>query len=414
MSDVELKALPPVEAIRHFERKGYQVGFAWQDVWQEEHAKAFTVAKAMRVDILQDIRAAMDAAIREGTTLQDFQKRLRPLLEEKGWWGKQRMVDLATGELKTVQLGSPRRLEIIFRTNMRTSYAAGKWERIQRTKAALPMLKYMAVLDDHTRDQHRAWHGTILPVDDPFWSTHYPPNGWNCRCGVMQMTRRQAQAAGGASKRPEGGSRSYVNPRTGEVITVPDGIDPGFGYNVGEAHIRALTPRPSTSPLAPAAPIGPVAPPLSAARPAPADRLAQLTGEEAARGFLQSFGAAPGKVTFFRDALGDTQPIDAGLFGKQDGTPVRLPAVKARGLALAADTIRDPAEIWHLFREVQPGRFMLIRRYVGRWQVAGRDAPVDVAVDMHRDQWSWTTSLEPETDIGPLRGGSLAYTRPDR
>lgn len=409
---VELKALPPTEAIRHFESKGYQIGFAWQDVWQEEHAKAFTVAKAMRVDILQDIRTAMDDAIREGTTLEAFRTRLQPLLEEKGWWGKQRLADPLTGELKTVQLGSPRRLETIFRTNMRTSYAAGKWERIERVKAARPMLRYMAVLDDHTRDQHRAWHGTILPVDDPFWDTHYPPNGWNCRCGVMQMSRRQANAAGGISTRPDGPTRNYVNPRTGEVIAVPEGIDPGFGYNVGKAHMRALTPPPGSAPP-PAAPIGETPAPLEV-RPAPADRLESRGRDAATGGFLSSFGAAPGKVAFFRDALGDTLPIDAGLFARQDGRPARLPPVKARGLALAADTIREPTEIRHLFSELKPGRFMLVRRYIARWLVAGREAPVDVAVDMHRDLWSWSTSLEPDMRMEALRGGTLAYRRQDR
>lgn len=49
-----LKPLAPKEAVNFFRQKGYKVGFSWQDVWQEEHAYAFTVAKAMRNDILQD------------------------------------------------------------------------------------------------------------------------------------------------------------------------------------------------------------------------------------------------------------------------------------------------------------------------------------------------------------------------
>ena len=28
--------------------------------------------------------------------------------------------------------------------------------------------------------------GIIKPVDDPFWNTNYPPNGWGCRCNVIQ------------------------------------------------------------------------------------------------------------------------------------------------------------------------------------------------------------------------------------
>ena len=99
----------PTEALRHFREKGFAFGFAWQDVWQEEHARAFTVAKCMQLDILVDIGTAVDRAIAEGQTLDMFRRDLAPLLVEKGWWGRQRMTDPVTGESKVVQLGSPRR-----------------------------------------------------------------------------------------------------------------------------------------------------------------------------------------------------------------------------------------------------------------------------------------------------------------
>ena len=63
-------------------------------------------------------------------------------------------------------------------TNLRTAYAAGRWERIERLAPRLPWLRCSAVLDERTRPEHAAWHGIVLPANDPFWSTHYPPNGW--------------------------------------------------------------------------------------------------------------------------------------------------------------------------------------------------------------------------------------------
>lgn len=61
-SEFLFEALDPEDAIDYFERKGFAVGFDWRDVWQAEHARAFTVAKAMSIDLLQDIRELVDKA----------------------------------------------------------------------------------------------------------------------------------------------------------------------------------------------------------------------------------------------------------------------------------------------------------------------------------------------------------------
>lgn len=237
MAEVLPVSLPPVEAIEYFRRKGYEISFDWRDVYAQEHARVFTVAKAARLDVLTDIREAVDAAIAEGKTLEQFQRELEPLLQEKGWWGRQQMVDPDSGEEREVQLGSPRRLETIYDTNLRTSYSSGRWQQIERTKARRPYLRYVAVLDSGTRPQHRAWHGTVLPADHPWWDAHFPPNGWRCRCSVQQLSDRDLERFGyqPSPDSPPGGMREWVNPRTGEVRQVPVGVDPGFDYHVGRA-----------------------------------------------------------------------------------------------------------------------------------------------------------------------------------
>ena len=234
MAEPEFLNLPPVEAVEHFRAKGYVFGFDWRDVDAAMHARAFTVAKAMRQDILEDIREAVDEAIAEGATFRQFQQRLEPVLRKKGWWGRRDMADPLTGEVRSVQLGSARRLRIIFDTNLRTSYAYGRWERIQRLRQAMPYLRYVSVLDARTRPEHAAWHGTVLPVDHPFWETHYPPNGWNCRCTVMQLSQRDLERYGWeVSPDPAIQTAPWHNERTGEIVQVPRGIDPGFQHNVG-------------------------------------------------------------------------------------------------------------------------------------------------------------------------------------
>lgn len=178
--DFELKPLPPAEAIRFFERKGYRIGFDFRDVWQEEHARSFTVAKAMRLELLELIRAEVAKGLEDGTPFETFRKNLTPILQREGWWGRKEVVDPLTGETVLAQLGSPRRLRIIFDTNLRTARAAGRWERIERNKARRPFLRYSQIQRPTRRDEHERWHGLIRPVDDPVWDKIYPPNGFNC------------------------------------------------------------------------------------------------------------------------------------------------------------------------------------------------------------------------------------------
>ncbi len=128
-------------------------------------------------------------------------------------------------------------------TNVRMSYAKGRWERIERIARERPYLRYIAVLDQRTRPDHMAWHGTILPWDHPWWQTHYPPNGWRCRCTVEQLSEYDLELDGfNPSDGPPKGSdltRPWTNKRTGETLQVPVGIDPGFGHNVGTLDLTA-------------------------------------------------------------------------------------------------------------------------------------------------------------------------------
>lgn len=244
---VEIKAVAPADAIAAYEaRRGKLTEtFNWNDLFGEEHATQFTVAKSAGFDVLTDIDAAMVKALTEGRTLQQFSKELKPLLQEKGWWGRQLVTDPLTGEERLATLGSPRRLKTIFETNMRTSYAAGHWASFERNKAARPYLRYVCILDERTRPAHRARHNLVLPVDHPYWDEWAPPCGWGCRCTLQSLSERdirRLQAEGEVLRfePPEDTRRDYLNKRTGEVVSVPDGIDPGWAYNPGKAGWRAL------------------------------------------------------------------------------------------------------------------------------------------------------------------------------
>lgn len=229
---------PPPEVLRYFDAKGLKPSFDWRDVWAQEHAYAFTVAKATEMDVLTSIRSEVSKAIAEGRTLEAFRADLEPRLRTLGWWGKQLRVDPITGETITAQLGSPRRLKTIYWANTRTANAAGQWERAQRTKRALPYLVYRLGPSEVHRPHHVARAGTVLPIDDPFWDSWYPPNGWGCKCWVRQITRSEADSLGGESATPDIPTKEFINKRTGERAQVPVGVDPGWHTNPGKAPAR--------------------------------------------------------------------------------------------------------------------------------------------------------------------------------
>lgn len=70
---------------------------------------------------------------------------------------------------------------------------AAKWEGFMEDGDRYN-LQYRTQRDDRVRPEHAALDGTTLPPSDPFWESYYPPNGWNCRCTVVQVRRSKYPA----------------------------------------------------------------------------------------------------------------------------------------------------------------------------------------------------------------------------
>jgi hypothetical protein len=174
------------------------------------------VAGAYKAEMLSDFREAVDKAIVQGTTLADFRKDFDRIVTKHGW---------------SYNGSRGWRSEVIYSTNLRTSYAAGRWAQLTdpEFRRVMPYLVYRHGDSRVPRPLHLSWDGTTLPADDPWWNTHYVPNGWGCKCKVFGATKSEYEAAlrAGKGEAPP----SPIDPRTGEPI----GIDKGWGYNVGIA-----------------------------------------------------------------------------------------------------------------------------------------------------------------------------------
>jgi SPP1 gp7 family putative phage head morphogenesis protein len=80
-------------------------------------------------------------------------------------------------------------------TWMRTEYdqaiagatSAARWADFEKDADTIPNLQYQTVGDSFVRPEHQILNGVTRPLKDEFWNTHYPPNGWGCRCEALQV-----------------------------------------------------------------------------------------------------------------------------------------------------------------------------------------------------------------------------------
>jgi SPP1 gp7 family putative phage head morphogenesis protein len=220
--------LPFKEQIAFFRKKGYKISpTSWRNVWQEAHARAFTVARVTNMDILTDIRKALDKAMKEGILLDEFKKNLLPTLEKRGWFapeGKAAIVKMPDGTIR--KRLTPWRLHTIYKTNMSAAYHVGRYKQMQEIKVFRPYWQYMTIIRPGAREEHAAMRGKVYHADHPIWDTWYPPNGFNCGCYIKTLSERQ------------------VDQRKLEVETksIEGKPDEGWQYNPGKAGLDEWEP----------------------------------------------------------------------------------------------------------------------------------------------------------------------------
>jgi SPP1 gp7 family putative phage head morphogenesis protein len=168
------------EAVRQFRKRVPMSDAQWEALTLAEREFAFKVSGVAQADLVNDAWTAIDRAIRDGTTLEDFKREVGGQLEAA--WGRE----------------DPARLETVFRTNTQSAYNGGRHEVMSHpeVKKARPFLRFDAVIDARTSDACDALDGTVRPADDPFWHTHHPPLHFNCRSILTPLTPDEADDEG--------------------------------------------------------------------------------------------------------------------------------------------------------------------------------------------------------------------------
>lgn len=61
---------------------------------------------------------------------------------------------------------------------------AADWQRFEQYADILPNLEWIPSTSAKPGADHKAFWGTILPINHPFWKAHRPGDRWNCKCSL--------------------------------------------------------------------------------------------------------------------------------------------------------------------------------------------------------------------------------------
>lgn len=238
---------PPQDAIRYLEQKFPKASWAYTDLLDNAHDRAFVVAKMVDVDLATTVQRSIIDAMQEGKGYKAWAKDIDKVLAKSGWYDGQINVD-AQGNAKKVTTGGQHRLETIYRTNVAAAYEAGRQQVIFNDRDDDPFgyVMYSAIMDNRTRPTHKALHGKVMEKSDPAWSSISPPNGYNCRCTIVELTQGQIDRYGYKVSKSEGKLST-------QVVELPNGkeaqrtlfeLDNGavFKTDVGFNHAPKILP----------------------------------------------------------------------------------------------------------------------------------------------------------------------------
>lgn len=201
---IDAKPLSSEEAVSFFSRLMPVDIEGYRKLERQLRDKYFTIADVEGADMVATVKGEIDKSLKDGTTFETFKKGIDDVFAKMG-----------------NDKADPWHLENVFRTNVQTAYSAGQYEKLQDPAVAdmFPLYRYSAVRDSHTRPAHMAMHGFVAARDDPIWNQWWPPNGYQCRCGIVAISKYKAR-------------RENIMPT---AVRPPFDPDRGFARNPGES-----------------------------------------------------------------------------------------------------------------------------------------------------------------------------------
>jgi SPP1 gp7 family putative phage head morphogenesis protein len=169
--------LPPTGAVDYLRTLTPVTRDLFDGLTSQYRRDAFTVAGVSDQRLIGKIRDTLSDTLAKGGTRDDFHKTVDELTTDAG------VEQIAAFDLDTV-----------FQTNAGKAYSAGRLEQMQEPGLldAMPYWQYWTAGDLRVRPAHAALDGFTARAIDPVWRRIYPPNGFNCRCGVVPILAEEA------------------------------------------------------------------------------------------------------------------------------------------------------------------------------------------------------------------------------
>jgi len=197
--------VPFEEAIEDIIKRHPEVAPGWEAT-QEAYLKGgFAIARSSSDKITAHVQGTIAKSMREGLSPSEATRRILDKIRE--------------GDPEEFTF-SRSYAETVYRTNMASAYTRGRIEQAKDPvfRRQIGAWRYVTAGDVDVRDNHQAAHKFVAATEDPVWDDLRPPLGYNCRCALELVGRREALRRGVVT---EDGFRAQ---------RVPSGAGPDEGF----------------------------------------------------------------------------------------------------------------------------------------------------------------------------------------
>lgn len=186
---VQFVDMPWEEAIREWKKRGRVTENDLERLIRQVAHDSDEASRLLLERVQERTLEHLETALRDGKTYEKFAEDLRGGLVPLG-----------------ITADDDAYLQTVFRTNVQSAYGAGRYIAITDPEvvAERPYVQYLTVGDGFVRPSHAKLHGKVFRVDSSEWRAIAPPNGFNCRCGLVSLTAEQAEGEDVLASPPEG------------------------------------------------------------------------------------------------------------------------------------------------------------------------------------------------------------------